>query len=167
MNIAHRFWLKVERGAEDECWPWMGYKHPSGHGLTTHQSLSILASRKAWVLTHGPIHLRNACVNHRCDNAACCNPKHLYLGTRSDNMVDRWANTAPDERAGFGRPHVLSYSEMEDLWQMRRHGATLAQCAEKFGVHRATVARYITAERKKRVARLRADRLSVVAKVSL
>jgi predicted XRE-type DNA-binding protein len=28
-------------------------------------------------------------VLHRCDVRACCNPEHLYLGSHSDNMIDR------------------------------------------------------------------------------
>ena len=28
-------------------------------------------------------------VLHVCDNALCCNPNHLYLGTQIDNIKDR------------------------------------------------------------------------------
>src|SRR5579872_4137222 len=97
------FWDRVKRGAPEECWPWIGFTKPSGHGLTTYKSMPIHASRKAWILTHGPI-TSELCVNHRCDNAACCNPYHMYLGTRSDNMIDRWSNAAPEDRQLRGRP---------------------------------------------------------------
>lgn len=159
------FWTKVQKGAPDECWPWLGYKKSSGHGLTSLDSLPIHASRKAWILTHGPI-LGDQCVNHKSTQvctlqAVCCNPAHMYLGTRADNMVDRWTNTAPDERGGRGRPTALDEAQLTELWNMRRQGATLRTCATHFGVHVTTIMRYITAIRAKTSAKLRAVRMSL------
>jgi hypothetical protein len=159
MNTDHKFWQKVQRGSDTECWPWLGYTKPSGHGLTSLDSIPIHASRKAWILTNGPIR-GGKCVNHLPKHvcalqAICCNPAHMYLGTRSDNMVDRWTNTAPAERGGLGRPHAIDEASLERLWERRRQGATLKQCAEEFGVHVATICRYITAARKDRLSRLR------------
>lgn len=164
LNIL--FWDKILRGLPNECWPWQGYTKPSGHGLTSLQSMPIHASRKAWILTHGPIR-GDLCVNHRCDNAGCCNPAHLYLGSRADNMIDRFGDTSAQDRAPRGRPTVLDQEQLEKLWQVRREGWTLEACAKTFGVHRATIARYITAERKKKLEKLqrtRTARLSEVAK---
>lgn len=160
----HKFWAKVAKGAESECWPWLGYKRPSGHGLTSLDSLMMHASRKAWILARGPI-LGDQCVNHKSTNVCalqgvCCNPSHMYLGTRTDNMVDRWTNTAPDERGG-GRPTKLDEAQLIELWKMRREGATLQACATHFGVHIATVCRYITAIREQTSAKLRAVRMSL------
>ncbi len=156
----HRFWQKVDQsGGPKACWPWLGYRKPSGHGLTSLNSVPIHASRKAWILTHGPIRQtrrgEQMCVNHRCDNELCCNPAHMYLGTRSDNMIDRWSQSPGKTRTRLGRPHMLTDEQLERLWQMRQDGATLKECAEHFGVHIATICRYITTVRREKLVRLR------------
>jgi hypothetical protein len=153
------FWEKVDKGAKNECWPWTGYVRISGHGATTYKSFGILASRKAWILTYGPIS-SGLCVNHRCDNKLCCNPSHMYLGTRSDNMIDRWEDADPATRAPRGRPHVVTNAGLERLWEMRKNGATRKECAAAFNVHVATIARYIETWRKGAVDRLHAARLT-------
>jgi hypothetical protein len=157
-----RFWAKVRKGEPNECWPWTGYVRPSGHGATTHQCFGILASRKAWILTHGPIR-DGKCVNHRCDNPLCCNPGHMYLGTRADNMIDRWGKTAPGERIPRGRPHVITSTGLEKLWEMQRNGATRKECAAVFNVHVWTIARYLQTWRKS-TDRLDAARRALCAK---
>jgi hypothetical protein len=159
------FWDRVKKGSPDECWPWLGYTKPSGHGMTSLDSLPMHASRKAWILTHGPI-TGTECVNHKSKQicalqAICCNPGHMYLGTRADNMVDRWTLSSPDERGGSGRPTALDEAQMAELWKMRREGATLRACATHFGVHLTTIARYITAIRAKTSAKLRAVRMAL------
>jgi HNH endonuclease len=158
MPMDSKFWAKVKPGRDDDCWPWQGFKKASGHGLTSYKSAPIHASRKAYILTYGPIP-SNLCVNHRCDNAACCNPAHLYLGTRADNMIDFWGKIPADERKRQGRPTVLDAEQLENLWQMRRNGAKLAECASHFGVHVATICRYITIVRQRKLDNLRAVRL--------
>lgn len=154
------FWAKVCRGADSDCWPWQGFRKASGHGLTSYKSMPMHASRKAYILTHGPINTR-LCVNHKCDNAACCNPAHLYLGTRADNMIDRFGNVKPEFRRATGRARVLTDAQLETLWKMRRDGKLLKECAEKFDVHIATICRYITIERKRKLEKTRADRLGI------
>lgn len=161
MRDRRPFWEKVDQSAGPEaCWPWTGYKRASGHGLTQHQGLPIHASRKAWILTHGPIR-GGLCVNHKCDNAHCCNPAHMYLGTRADNMIDRWGKPASHERRPLGRPHVLDDQQLERLWSMRKDGATMQMCADEFKVNFRTVARYITTVRKAKLAAMR-NKLSTV-----
>ncbi len=43
-----------------------------------------------WEFTHGEIPKQKPqlCVLHKCDNRKCCNPKHLFLGTRKQNNDD-------------------------------------------------------------------------------
>jgi hypothetical protein len=60
----------------------------------------------AWEQENGPI--PNGMVGcHRCDNPPCCNPKHIFPGTRGDNCRDREAKgrgrAARGEGTGFAK----------------------------------------------------------------
>jgi len=83
-----RFWTKVRRG--DGCWLWTGkvtVRAPLPRGHFTIDGRPFLASRVAWTIANGPIP-DGLFVLHRCDDGVCCNPAHLFLGTRSDNTLD-------------------------------------------------------------------------------
>ncbi len=47
-----------------------------------------LAPRVSWELANGEI---PPFVLHRCDNPACVNPAHLFLGSQRTNMEDKVA----------------------------------------------------------------------------
>ncbi len=53
------------------------------------------AHRVAWVVWRGPIP-DGLWVLHTCDNPPCCNPAHLFLGTRADNIADMVAKGRAD-----------------------------------------------------------------------
>lgn len=90
LRRAARFWAKVSHADErGRCWLWQGYTKTSGHGLTAWQGKPIHAHRLAWILKRGEIE-GGLCVNHKCRHPTCCNPEHLYLGTRAENMFDRF-----------------------------------------------------------------------------
>lgn len=153
------FWSKVKRGSPQECWPWQGFVKPSGHGLTSIRGLPMHTSRKAWILTHGQI-TGGRLVLHKCDNALCCNPDHLYLGTYTDNAVDTFTRRPFEERIAGSQVCKLTDEQLGQMWEMRKRGALLRECAERFGVHIQTVMRYVTLVRKRKLEQLREDRLS-------
>lgn len=84
---ARLFWDRVRVGAIDECWEYQGYRHPTNYGAFRIDGEEY-THRVAWTLTYGKIP-DGLQVLHRCDNPPCCNPAHLWLGTRQDNMIDR------------------------------------------------------------------------------
>jgi len=89
---ADSFWLRVQKGPRDQCWPWTGAKGSNGYGRVKVRGRLMSPHRVAYELTHGPIPAgkgyHGTVVMHSCDRGDCCNPAHLSLGTQRENMRD-------------------------------------------------------------------------------
>ncbi len=107
---VQRFWDKVKIGAPDACWPWQGAIMHDGYGNIKWSDGFRKAHRVAYELRYGPIP-DGMMVCHRCDNRACVNPAHLFLGTNSDNLQD------------MGRKHRSKWDAHPEMTKITRKQA--------------------------------------------
>jgi len=134
-TTEERFWEKVR--ITPGCWNWTAYKSNLGYGNFRLDSKMKYAHRVSWELAHGDIP-DGMCVCHTCDNRACVNPDHLFLGSHADNSSDmvqkgRSANGADNGKA------KLTEEDVHLIREYLRYGCAHKYIARLFGVTRPTI----------------------------
>lgn len=131
LTLSERFFAYVKRSSG--CWEWIGYKDPNGCGRLNSNGRPLLASRIAYLLHYGSVPERKS-VLHRCDNASCVNPKHLYLGTQIDNVYDMHARGRARKRGLLGEAHHQAKLTVQAVKDIRKSKLTGRELAAKYGV---------------------------------
>lgn len=155
-TLRARFEAKVSHEPMSGCWLWMAYLRPTGYGrICIARGHYLDAHRVAYSLYMGPIP-SGLWVLHRCDNRACVNPDHLFLGTRQDNIDD----AVRKGRAAAWRqfPHAkLSDDDVVAIATTReRPRGWLARVARKHGVSPGHIWNIVHGRSKRRVLKQRA-----------
>ena len=145
-----RFWKKVAVAGPDDCWPWQAAKAKKGYGTFWANRTSRVASRVSWELVHGPIP-DGLWVLHRCDNPACVNPSHLFLGTALDNnrdMSEKGRSRGPIRPGELNPRAKLTWDQVREMRALRAAGGmTLVQIGERYGVAFTTVSDIVNGKR--------------------
>ncbi len=87
-KFAQRFWAKVDRKANDECWLWKGAVQSSGYGTFWKDGKNRLVHRISYGLSRKCGPAKTKVVRHKCNTRLCVNPSHLLIGTHKDNFND-------------------------------------------------------------------------------
>lgn len=153
-----RYWAKVDKRSDDECWPWTGAT-AKGYGrfwLGTRESNHVYqATHVAYFLHYGE-EMDGLFACHTCDNHSCCNPLHLWKGTNRENGLDsvskgRNKYVLPAQRRGDENPQCKITDEqvsmIRSMYAPRKF--TQQKLADIFGVSREHV-RDILLGRKRR-----------------
>lgn len=140
-GLEERFWEKVDRRGDDECWLWTGSVDGYGYGMfrpysrkTSAVRAHVMALRLSGVEVVG-----DQCGLHRCDNPPCCNPRHLFVGSKNDNMRDRNAKDRQAKGEGNGRHKLTEAEVLEARGAVEAGDLSIRGAARKFGVGYTTM----------------------------
>lgn len=136
VNPYFRFSSKI-RKFKKGCWVWLGRKNHHGYGILDFKRKPIRAHRFSWMIKNGKIP-DGKFVLHKCDNRACVNHSHLFLGTAADNSADMKlkGRSIAGEKHPLRKLNSFQVILMRDI---RSRGASLKFIANKFKVGQSTV----------------------------
>lgn len=125
-----RFLSKIDRKGVNDCWEWKAGKR-GGYGRFRVGDHLYGATRLMWRLTYGT-DPRGQLLLHTCDNPACCNPKHLFLG--SDGANNRDKENKGRGKHPKGEDNGLAKLSEEDVMLIYQSIEKSADLAAQYGV---------------------------------
>jgi len=130
-SLEERFWDKVDKKSDDECWIWEGFLNSGNYGMFRTGDRVMLAHRYSYMI-HWNNYRESLDVLHQCDNRNCINPYHLYQGTD-------WHNTHDRMMRGKNNLAKLKEEEVLEIRRLSGLGISGRQIANMFKVSKGTV----------------------------
>ena len=126
-------------------WLWTGARAQSGHGHIHVAGRTRHIHRVYYEVFVRHPHSKH--VLHKCREAACFNPKHLYLGTPLDNARDKIRDSTNVGFPGEAHPRAcLSERAVRIIQRDAARGKSQRVLARQFGVCKSTIGRVLRGE---------------------
>ena len=124
-----RFWAKVDKKSENECWKWNASKNNKGYGQFGVNKIAKSTHRISYIIHKGEIP-KGLMICHTCNNPPCVNPNHLYAGTGKDNAQQAVKDglLAPQQKTHCINGH--EFTEENTFLRVRKGRGTTRVCRE-------------------------------------
>lgn len=145
-NAEERFWSNVNKKGKvvstelGNCHEWTA-RTVSGYGIFNIANSSVKAHRFAWKIKYGKYPSYLAC--HKCDNPACVNVEHIFIGTHQYNQADK----IEKGRQSKGETHgiaKLTNSNVNEIRKLAASGITHRTIANTFNVKKSAITSIIS-----------------------
>lgn len=144
-----RFHSKYKRRKSNQCWLWEA-SLVDGYGQFSIRSIGYRANRVAYLIAKGKLPT-NQLVRHTCRNPRCVNPRHLKLGSHTDNRRDavRHGTAHFNFESGANNPNAKLTTEEVKQLRLLAKTHTQARIASIMGLPKTTVSQIIRKVRRK------------------
>jgi len=138
--IQDRFMAKVFVPDDpDACWEWKASKNKYGYGQFSVNGKFAYAHRLSYELFCGEI-TKEMYVCHKCDNRICVNPRHLFLGTPKDNVLDMFQKGRSNKAKGSKHPFAkLKEDDVLKIRKLLKTQLSQTEIGKMFGVGQARI----------------------------
>ena len=170
-RLLKRFIAKITKREPTECWEWAAYCNKDGYGVIgVGGKKTALAHRIMWEIHHDEAIPKGMIVMHSCDNPSCCNPNHLKLATRRENMEDMARKGRAPWRNVKSSNNPNAKVTEEQRQEIRRiyaaDSVSQASLGERYGLSQTAVSKIVRGNRPARKLPWRAGDRNHASKVT-
>lgn len=151
-NVVSRFFKYIDTDGRrndnmSKCWRWTACKE-YGYGQITINGNKVKAHRFSYEYFHPmtqSLKDTGLCVCHKCDNPECCNPSHLFIGTRLENNLDKKAKGRCYRPTGE-KHHLAKLTEQqvfEIVHRYKNENITQKELAKEYNITHIHLCRII------------------------
>ena len=146
-QTSESFWAKVDIRGDDDCWEWLGARNNTGYGTvawhgkvyTSHRVSAVLSGLVDDMAAPEQKSTKRH-VLHKCDNRACCNPSHFFLGSYSDNQLDAYRKRRREQPKGSRHTNAkFTDEQIAEIKRMYYAGQYQQTIADVYGVSQTTI----------------------------